>query len=158
MSIHLFMSNNSVYNTTLSCDSLGIHYDVTKSSDTGIITVTRWESSTNTNHFVAEFCYPLASPDKVRLGGQTEWMKRGEFLKRVEGHPLSLSRTFMGNNGTQYRWKIHWPKWVLCYASKDEVNQEPLVKYHYHPLRKNASYLEICDPAVMSSLDNISHS
>ena len=94
MSINLFMSSNSVYNTTLSCDSLGIHYDVVKSSETGIITVTRWESGADTNHFVAEIRYPLTSPDMVRLRGQTEWVKRIDFLKRVEGHSLSLCVSF----------------------------------------------------------------
>jgi len=71
MSIRLILSNNSVRNTTVSCDSLGLHYDVSQSN--GVVTVARWESAGNKNIVVGQFELPHFRKDKVRLGEIGEW-------------------------------------------------------------------------------------
>lgn len=47
MSIHLIFATNSVRNTSITCDSLGIHYEVSDSQ--GIFTIKRLYSSSNWN-------------------------------------------------------------------------------------------------------------
>jgi hypothetical protein len=72
-----------------------------------------------------------------------------------------------------YKWKIDWGRLVvrvtlslyfpamltralttlkMCHASKD-ADHEPIVRYHRH--HSEPSYLEILDPSVLPSLDNI---
>jgi hypothetical protein len=80
MSIRLILSNNSVRNTTANCDSLGIHYEVSKSN--GVVTVTRWESSSNRNVVVGQFELFYFKNDKIRLGATGEWRLLGEVLDR----------------------------------------------------------------------------
>lgn len=90
MSIRLICSNNSVRNTTVSCDSLGIHYEISKSQ--GIVTVKRWDSPTNTSIVVGEFELPIFKRDRIRLGGDKgEWRLLDEVLYKNRGSIFSTS-------------------------------------------------------------------
>jgi hypothetical protein len=79
--IRIILSNNSVRNTTAACDSLGIHYDISKPQDA--IKVTRWDSSKNENVFVGEFKLPIFSKDAIRFSPTEEWMPLKGFLVRT---------------------------------------------------------------------------
>jgi hypothetical protein len=87
MSIHLILSNNSVRNTTVNCDSLGIHYEVSKSN--GVVTISRWESSSNRNVVVGQFEFFWFKNDKIRLGATGAWRPLGEVLRRNDGSIFS---------------------------------------------------------------------
>lgn len=87
MSIRLYFSNNSVCNTTLSCDSLGIHYTVSKTGS--ITTLTRWDSESNSNVFVGEFDRPIFKKHKIRVGQDGEWQDLSKFLYKGENRNLS---------------------------------------------------------------------
>ncbi|CAG7852295.1 SubName: Full=Uncharacterized protein {ECO:0000313/EMBL:CCA71140.1} [Serendipita indica DSM 11827] len=154
MSIHLLASNNSVRNTTLSCDSMGIHYEVSKSSQTGIVSVHRWESTSNQNVLAGEIEFHWFSADLLRMG-DGEWRRRKDLLANEERNPMSRTRTFTGNNGVRYKWKFHWDSLQLCHADRDATNQEALVVYHRHFLPNKPSYLEIRDTSVLPGLDSI---
>ncbi|PVF94971.1 hypothetical protein CPB86DRAFT_712097 [Serendipita vermifera] len=151
MSIHILLSNNSVRNVTASCDSLGIHYEVSREHDDGVITVHRWESLTNSNVLVGQFKLPFFGRDKVKLAGDPEWRPLGEFLIKKR-NPFSTTRTFRGNSGNMYKWKTKWGRLVMCHAAKD-ISRKPLVRYHRHYTEQ--SYLEILDSSVLPSLDNL---
>lgn len=105
MSIHIFMSSNSVKNTTFSCDSLGIHYEISKQN--GVITANRWDGSTNTNTTVGEIQYPLLSRDRIKLGERMveegHWHDTRDVLVRSGG--ISTARSFEGKDGKKYRWE-----------------------------------------------------
>lgn len=126
MSIHLILSSNSVRNTTVRCDSLGIYYEVSESH--GIVTVKRWDSPNNASVVVGEFELFTFKKDKIRLGGERgEWGLLQDVLHRNGGALCSMlvfnatedfilflkitsysARTFAGNDGKQYRWKTRW--------------------------------------------------
>jgi hypothetical protein len=82
-----------VSNTSASCDSLGIHYEVSK--EHGIISVSRWEGGdANRSVPVGDIQYHLFHRDKVRLPGDSEWKVMGEFLKRTR-NPFSSYVTIL---------------------------------------------------------------
>jgi hypothetical protein len=89
MNIHILFSNNSVRNTTASCDSLGIHYEVSNEHLNGTVRVHRWESATNTNVLVGEFKLPIFQYDKIKLARDPEWRPMRDFLIRRK-NPLSV--------------------------------------------------------------------
>jgi hypothetical protein len=69
-----------VCNTTASCDSLGIHYEVSK--DHGIISVSRWKGGIPDRNVPAgDIQYHLFHQDKVHLPGDSQWKVMGEFLR-----------------------------------------------------------------------------
>ncbi|PVF94967.1 hypothetical protein CPB86DRAFT_764797 [Serendipita vermifera] len=147
MSINIVFSNNSVRNTTASCESLGIHYDVSK--EYGIISVHRWESGNHRKVAVGDIQYLFFRRDRIHLGGESEWKVMGEFLRRSR-NPFSSARTFIGNNGQQYRWATRFGQ---LYMFEVNGSSKPLIKYHRNLFQP--SYLEILDSSVMSSIDKI---
>ncbi|KAG8810487.1 hypothetical protein FRC18_004023 [Serendipita sp. 400] len=155
MSIHLLMSRNSVRNTTFSCDSLGIHYDVSRNKESGVVTVQRWDSTTDSNVFVGEFYLSWFKPDRVRMGPDGQWMSKKRFLYKEGRNPISAARTFEAADGTKYRWKLRWNKLQLCYASSENKGKAALVMYHRHYTAGKVSYLEVNDSSVLEALDPI---
>ncbi|CCA71146.1 hypothetical protein PIIN_05081 [Serendipita indica DSM 11827] len=154
MSIRLLISSDSLRNTTFSCDSMGIHYDVSKEGD--IVSIYRWESKSNQKVLVGQIQFHLVSlnlNDKVRIGENGEWKKRKDVLTLDGGN--FIARTFEGNDGVRYKWKLHWESLQLCYADKDGPNQGPLLVYHRNILPGKESYLEIRDTSILPTLDNI---
>ncbi|CAG8684738.1 5461_t:CDS:2 [Acaulospora colombiana] len=147
MSIRLIFTNNSVKNTTLGCDSLGIHYEVSKSKDDGIVSVARWDWHTDQSVTIGQFRLPLFSKDQIKLARDTKL------------YTQYSSRSFEADNGAVYRWKLKREginaNHVLYYD--DEMDgSDPLVKYCRHYRTSNEpSYLEILDSSVMDSLDLI---
>ena len=137
MSVHLYFSNNSIRHTTLSCDSLGIHYTVSHADS--ITSVTRWNSETDISVPVGEFQLPFFKKDRIRLGQDGEWRLARTFLVKNGGKRLSTwvlavssclfclvllnerqtltigcsSRSFEANNGTRYKWKVRWGHLVV---------------------------------------------
>lgn len=79
-SIKLITSSNSVRNTTISCGSLGVHYDVWKPNDAVI--VRRVDDRTRQGVLVGEFSLHKFSKDVIRFGPNpgVQWMPVKEFL------------------------------------------------------------------------------
>ena len=174
MSIHILASNKSVRNTTLSCDSMGIHYEVSKlkQEKDSVVSVHRWESTTNQNTLIGQIEFHWFAPDRLRLmgTGNDGWQRRKDILNNQESNPLSRcvistyhifllitsrTRTFTGNNGVRYKWRFHWDSLRLHHADDDAVNKDPLVIFHRHFMASRPSYLEICDTSVLPGLDSI---
>jgi hypothetical protein len=78
--IHLILSNQSIRNTTIACDSLGIHYEVSKQDD--IIQVKRWNSKADDSVLIAEFKLSIFSKDVIRFSPDEEWMPVTDFMPR----------------------------------------------------------------------------
>ncbi|PVF93498.1 hypothetical protein CPB86DRAFT_790063 [Serendipita vermifera] len=154
MSIHLVFSNNSVRNTAITCDSLGIHYEVSEKH--GVVSVARWDRNINRHVTVGQFRLPFFSKDKIRLSDDPEWRPLKLVLYKREDKFWTSARSFQGNNGAVYRWKARWSDGlVMCHDNKEKGN-EPLVKYVRHVrVKKNPSYLEVTDSSVLDSLDTI---
>ncbi|KAG8862173.1 hypothetical protein FRC20_011351 [Serendipita sp. 405] len=87
----------------------------------------------------------------VKLGGETEWRRLDTFLYRSSW--LSSSRSFVGNNGKEYRWKVKNGGVVL--HSVSHKTRTPLVTFHRHYRKKHPSYLEVHDPSILHTLDSI---
>ncbi|PVF93503.1 hypothetical protein CPB86DRAFT_107727 [Serendipita vermifera] len=159
MSNRLIFANNSVKNTTLSCDSLGIHYKVSRSRDDGIISVARWDRKTDQKVTVGQFRFRLFRKDQIKLASDTKWRNLKEVLYKRKGECWTPDRSFVANNGTVYRWVLKHKgleaSQTLYYDDKQK-GLDPLVKYvrHYRTL-SGPSYLEIIDSSVMDSLDLI---
>ena len=83
MSVYLYFANNSIRTTTLSCDSLGIHYTVSNTG--GVISLSRWDSKSNMDVTVGEFELHFFSKDQVRLGPNGRWQLMRDFLHRDGG-------------------------------------------------------------------------
>lgn len=83
--IHLQLIRNSVCNTTISCDSLGIYYEVSKPKGDKTITVERWRKDTNTNVLIGQFCLPILAEGTIKLAGDQVWRTMEEFLRRGHG-------------------------------------------------------------------------
>ncbi|PVF93500.1 hypothetical protein CPB86DRAFT_107651 [Serendipita vermifera] len=157
MSIHLIFANTSVKNTTVKCDSLGIHYDV--SAKHGIVSVTRWDSSTDQMVPIGQFHLPVVGKDQVKLAKDAEWRPLNEVLHKKDGLWWLPNKSFVAEDGTAYQWKLQWKgvlsSFMLCYDDPQR-GTEPLVKYHLHRLSSsNPTYLEVTDSSLLSSLDII---
>lgn len=85
--IRLIMVNNSVRNTTFSCDNLGIQYDVSGTHD--IVKIERWDAFANKNVFVAEFKLLFWKGDLIRFRPDDPWMLMKDFLSREHGSIFS---------------------------------------------------------------------
>jgi hypothetical protein len=82
-----------VRNTTASCDSLGIHYEVSK--EYGIISVNRWEGGDLERSVPAgDIQYLFFHQDMIRLPGESEWKVMGEFLRKSR-NPFSSYVTIL---------------------------------------------------------------
>ncbi|PVF94973.1 hypothetical protein CPB86DRAFT_800088 [Serendipita vermifera] len=155
MSIKIIFCNDSIYNTTASCDSLGIHYTFSAEGFPDVVTrIERWDRETNQNVLVAQIQVGEWK-DGIRWAGDSDWRPLEEFMWRgTSSGLLYTARTFQGNNRINYRWKIKLGKLQLYYASKD-AGTEPLIRYHRNFLRKDLGCLDIFNSSVVGSLDNI---
>ncbi|CAG8782336.1 17241_t:CDS:2, partial [Acaulospora colombiana] len=95
MSIHIQFSNNSMRNTTASCDSLGIHYEITTTDDR-VIHVHKWDKKSHVNVLVGEMKFYVFKKDEIRLPGDAEWRpmvdlyrKASSFFVMYVPHPNS---------------------------------------------------------------------
>ncbi|PVF94966.1 hypothetical protein CPB86DRAFT_788543 [Serendipita vermifera] len=147
MSFKLILSNNSVRNTTASCDSLGIYYGVSEAY--GIVSVYRWKPEIESSILVGDIQYLSFRRDRIHLGYEDEWKVVTDFLWWSR-NPFSSARIFLGNDGKEYRWTTRLGQ---LYMFNADWSGKPLVKYHRHLF--HPSYLEIRDPSVISSLDSI---
>ncbi|PVF93502.1 hypothetical protein CPB86DRAFT_107794 [Serendipita vermifera] len=155
MSIRLLFANNSVKNTTLKCDSLGIQYDVSEKD--GIVSVARWDSTMDKNIPVGQFNLSRLGKDQIKLANDEEWRLLKEVIYKSKGGWWLSS--FVATDGSVYQWKLQWkgviPRLVMCYEDPKR-GTEPLVKYVLHPKSsKDPSYLEVVDSSLLSSIDLI---
>lgn len=77
--ITLILSNNSLRNTTVSCDSLGIHYNVSKSG--GIVAVRKWDAARNSEQVVGEFRPRFFSRDLMKFREDSDWRRVVDVLQ-----------------------------------------------------------------------------
>jgi hypothetical protein len=113
MSIRLLLSSNSVYNTAISCDSLGIHYQLSKAN--GIVSLTRWDPASNSNVLAGQYQFNHLSKSRIKMGDNDDgtWMNMKDLLFR-EGSVLSPARYFIGNSGMKYKWSHGWGSFEVC--------------------------------------------
>jgi hypothetical protein len=116
MSIRLLLSTNSVYNTAISCDSLGIHYHLSKKN--GIISLTRWDSASNSNVLAGQYEFNILSKSRIKMGDSDDgtWVNMRDLLFR-EGSMLSPARYFIGKSGVKYKWSHGWGSFEVCLLS-----------------------------------------
>jgi hypothetical protein len=81
MSIHIQLSNNSLRDTTASCDSLGIHYEIFVNEENSVC-VQKWDSKTNSNVLVGELRFYAVDQDEIRLPGDAQWRPMVDFFKK----------------------------------------------------------------------------
>ncbi|KIM19766.1 hypothetical protein M408DRAFT_57348, partial [Serendipita vermifera MAFF 305830] len=145
MSIHIYLSNNSVRNTTISCDGLGIHYTASKTGK--IISLSRWDITTNSNVVVGEFELPSFRKDRIKVGPSGQWQPMRDYFEGLG--TFSTSMTFTSNNGMKYTWKDHWGYLIMTHSG----DKDTLIKYHRHISKP--SYLEVLDSSIMTGLDTV---
>jgi hypothetical protein len=138
MSIKVIFSNDSICNTTASCDSLGIYYEITKTALLGgTRRIEKWDRESNENILVGEIKMPAFSHGTVKFPGDADWKPLTHFLWKAETSSsvskyvhflapsdsaswLTLclwvfrSRRFRGNNGIEYKWKRKVNKMEVC--------------------------------------------
>jgi hypothetical protein len=81
-SIKLVTSSNSVKNTTISCDGLGFHYEVSKPDN--VVKIKRVDDSSNESVLVGELNLHKLSKDTMKLGSSSdgEWTPVKDFLTK----------------------------------------------------------------------------
>lgn len=150
----LTFSTNSVRNTTISNDSLGIRYDVHKESEG--VEIHRWDASVRRNVRVGQFKLHAWSSDEMRIGGDTQWRAVKEWLYKPDDSKWwSTARHFVANNGVEYRWQEKGGRLVLFKVAKTNGTRTPLASFHRHHRKDNPSYLEVHDPTILGALDSI---
>ncbi|KIM19764.1 hypothetical protein M408DRAFT_30943 [Serendipita vermifera MAFF 305830] len=145
MSVNLHFANGSIRNTTISCDSLGIHYTVSKNRK--VISLSRWDGRTNSNVVVGEFKLPFFRKDRIRVGPNGKWQPMRDYFDKPG--MFSTSMTFRSNNGVKYTWKEHHGHLIMTRSGKKGA----LIKYHRN--RWKSSYLEVLDSSTINGLDTI---
>jgi len=150
MSVNIYFANNSIRNTKISCDSLGVHYTIGKPGS--IISVSRWDSKTNTDFTIGQFELPWFRSDKIRLGEDGEWQPMKEYLRRGSCFSFSHPMYFQGKDGTKYVWREGWAK---LFMTSETSPKDALITYHRNHSAKNPSFLEVTDTSVLSNLDDI---
>lgn len=150
MSLRLAFSNNSVRNTTITCDNLGLRYEVSKKHST--VSIARRDLRTNQIVAVAQYRLPFLDKEKIRFGDSGPWRPLKGVLYRKSGDYFGNAKSFMGSYGSVYRWKERDGTLVMVHHDKKK-GVEPLVVYVRPTGSKNASYLEVNDSSVLNSLD-----
>jgi hypothetical protein len=138
MSIKVIFSNDSICNTTASCDSLGIYYEITKTALLGgTRRIEKWDRESNENILVSEIKMPAFSQNTVKFAGDEDWKPMTHFLWKAPTSSSAStcvhflppdsaswftfclwflrSKVFRGNNGVEYKWKIKGNKLEVCY-------------------------------------------
>ena len=84
MSAYLYFSNNSISNTTLTCDQIGIQYVTTTSN--GVLSLSRWDSSVNAYVIVKQWAQSsFFGQDLVRIKQGGQWIKAKYWLSKGSG-------------------------------------------------------------------------
>jgi hypothetical protein len=79
--MYLHFSNNSVDNTTISCESMGIHYIVTKPAR--ILSLSRWDQGVHAYVKAGQFeRSDFAWKHWVRLGQDGQWQRLKYWLHK----------------------------------------------------------------------------
>jgi hypothetical protein len=93
MSAYLYFSNNSIANTTLTCDQFGIQYVTTTSN--GVLSLSRWDVTVNAYVIVKQWAQSsFFGTDLVRIKQGGEWIKAKHWLSKGSGGIFSESVSF----------------------------------------------------------------
>ncbi|KLO20079.1 hypothetical protein SCHPADRAFT_884837 [Schizopora paradoxa] len=165
----LVLSHDNPRNTTLDCDALGIHYQVTSDSHLLVTSKTtrvhRWDRRSNQNILVAEWIRHNFHSDEFKFpnsnGGVTVPVKT--FMDCHLGFATN-EWSFVGNDGRRYTWqeKTHLvlPKKIFaffkCFVSEDGREGAPIARYHgkSHLINAHNAYLELL-PGSERTLDTL---
>jgi hypothetical protein len=86
--MYLHFSNNSVDNTTISCESMGIHYIVTKPAR--ILSLSRWDQGVHAYVKAGQFeRSDFAWKHWVRLGQDGQWQRLKYWLHKGDAGIIS---------------------------------------------------------------------
>ncbi|PAV21215.1 hypothetical protein PNOK_0384200 [Pyrrhoderma noxium] len=142
--VRLHLKTNSLRNNVISCDSLGLHYQV--STDTSgfrahrMIYISKWIPSTDKQIPLAEWKRQICGRGSIKLfrelapGGSSppEFVPMKKFIYRqhlsifLKGSNI-FNRTFTAKNGKTYTWKSRNFSLRLYCDESDKV----IVKYHF---------------------------
>ncbi|KLO20082.1 hypothetical protein SCHPADRAFT_28935 [Schizopora paradoxa] len=143
----LFLSHDNLRNTTLDCDALGIHYQVSSEKHhliTGKNTkVHRWDKQSGQNVLVAEWERRNFHSDEFKFpnatGGVT--VPVSTFMKKHHGL-FKTEWSFVGDDGRRYTWR---EKAHLCFVSDNDEEGEQIARFHGRTILIHAhkAYLEL---------------
>ncbi|KLO20080.1 hypothetical protein SCHPADRAFT_884838 [Schizopora paradoxa] len=157
MNASLTLSHNDIRNTTLDCDSLGIHYQVM--SDIGLLAtgkntqIRRWDNQLRQFIPVAEWERHSFESDVFKFpNGRT--FPVSTFMSSNRGF-AKIERTFVGDDGRRYSWLARTSE-LTAYSSENDSMGAPIAKFHSRRIlfgRRNAS-LELF-PGYEKTLDTL---
>jgi hypothetical protein len=95
MTISLEFASTSTRNTTISCDSLGLHYEL--SDEDGTTTLKKWDSGKNENALIAQFQIPRLSSDKIKFPDDSDWQGLTTFMGKPSSNPFATYVSFFSS-------------------------------------------------------------
>ncbi|KAL5480984.1 hypothetical protein ACEPAI_9925 [Sanghuangporus weigelae] len=140
----LIFSSNSLRNTQIECDALGLHYQLSTPSE-GIknqrsTSITRWDPRQEKDVLIAEWERKIFGRDRIRMASNNNnqliseeyksedgYVVVNDLLQRTYGLPggVRVNRTFTANNGRRYTWKTRHTSLKLY----EEGSQVPIAEY-----------------------------
>ncbi|CCA72331.1 hypothetical protein PIIN_06265 [Serendipita indica DSM 11827] len=150
--ISLVFESSSLYNNTISCDTRGIRYQISCSSDE-VITIKRWDSKTGLMNPVYELKMPYFTKEKYRNYGEVDWRPMNQLLEKA--YALSTARTFCGADGRNYRWEAVDERVVLLAVSDIIPRGYVTARYNWSLICGELSSLQILHEPVLETLDII---
>jgi len=93
MSVQIYFFNNSIRNTILSCESLGIQYTFSKPDR--VLSLTRWDEKSQNDVLIGQFEMPFIRGNKVRVGQDGQWQPMKTFLKKGDAGFRSQYAVFL---------------------------------------------------------------
>ncbi|KLO20084.1 hypothetical protein SCHPADRAFT_992193 [Schizopora paradoxa] len=128
----LIFSHNDIRNTTLDCDSLGIHYQVV--SDSGLLRtgkntqVRRWDSRSNQQVTIAEWERHSFSSDVFKFPARGESVPVSTFMTKKRGFG-KIKRSFVGDDGRRYIWRVKSSS-LEAFVSENGQKGARIAKFH----------------------------
>ncbi|CCA72332.1 hypothetical protein PIIN_06266 [Serendipita indica DSM 11827] len=154
MSISLVFESTSLYHNTISCETHGIRYQISRGSD-DVVTIKRWDPKTDLMSSVYELKLPYFTKDMYRKPGEATWLPMRQLLQKAGNNPLSNTKAFHGSGGLEYRWETLDRKVLLFAGSQSSPEPSPIAWYNWSHTRGELSSLEIADLSILPSLDII---
>ncbi|KAH9932497.1 uncharacterized protein B0H18DRAFT_27080 [Fomitopsis serialis] len=155
----MFVTMNSLRNTTMSVDDNKMYYEVvTRYWHPNLTKIIKHDFETRELEPLAEIEGIRTKEPKVRFGGEKgEWVSASDFMKFDQDEP---GGTIATGAGVEFRWKVH--KGQLQLVRADDAEQKPVVTFHPHRrhfwifrMSKHA-YFEIKpEPEVTEALDRL---
>jgi len=163
----LIFTKNSLRNTSIACDSLGIHYQLETPTDglksQRITKLSRWNSEDDTHILVAEWERNIVKNDRFRIvqtsTGDADFLPLKEIFPVTWGDSwgrVVFNRTFIGYDGRKYVWKARAMS-LKAFVIDGATQEEKLVaSFHRRNIfvKRKKSYIELY-PGYENSLDLI---